>query len=242
MRLLASVLLATTCLAVPAFAQQVDINGGDVGGPSPVRMDQDMRYLEIPGEITPDARDTIPSTPLLAVAPTYAPMPQYAQVPVPAQPAPAAGVYVLDRQDEIFLHEIAAAGVTEVEFGKLAQQRAGNPNVRDFGRQMVEDHSKANARLNALVQPTEIRLPGAMNGTYKTSFDQLTRLQGAAFDRAYIKGQIDDHTKVAQMLEYQLANGKDPQLKAFAAETLPTVRHHLELAQSLQTRVLMSQR
>ncbi len=240
MRLLASALLATTCLAAPVFAQQVDISGADTGGPAPVRMDQDMRYLEIPGEVTPDARDTIPSTPLLAVAPSYAPMPQYAQVPAPS--APPAGVRYLDRQDEIFLHEIAAAGMTEVEFGKLAQQRAGNPNVRDFGRQMVEDHGKANARLNALVQPTEIRLPTAMNGTYKTGFDHLTRLQGAAFDRAYIKGQIDDHTKVAQMLEYQLANGKDPQLKAFAAETLPTVRHHLELAQTLQTRVLMSQR
>ena len=83
---------------------------------------------------------------------------------------------------------------------------------------------------------------GVLDTPPEQAFDDLTRLQGAAFDRAYIKGQIDDHTKVAQMLEYQLANGKDPQLKAFAAETLPTVRHHLELAQSLQTRVLMSQR
>lgn len=240
MRLLASVLLVTTCLAAPTFAQQVDASGNDTGGPAPMPMDQDMRYLEIPGETTPDARATIPATPLLAVAPGYAPMPQYAQVPAPS--APPAGVRILDRQDEIFLHEIAAAGLTEVEFGQLAQQRAGNPSVRDFGRQMVEDHSKANARLNAIVQTSEIRLPSAMNPTYKKNFDDLTRLQGAAFDRAYIKGQIDDHTRVAQMLEYQLSNGKDPQLKAFAAETLPTVRHHLELAHTLQTRVQTSQR
>jgi len=238
MRLLASALLATTLAATPALAQ--DTGGPDGGGPSPMPMDQDMRYLEIPGQMTPDARATIPATPLLAVAPTYAPMPQYAQVPTSG--APPVGSRILDRQDEIFLHEIAAAGMTEVEFGQLAQQRAGNPSVRDFGRQMVEDHSKANARLNAMVQTSEIKLPTAMNPTYKKGFDDLMRLQGAAFDRAYIKGQIDDHNRVAQMLEHQIAHGKDPQLKAFAAETLPTVRHHLEIAHTLQTRVQTSQR
>lgn len=239
MRLLASALLVTTLAAAPALAQ-VSEGPSSEGGPSPVRMDQDMRYLEIPGQMTPDARATIPATPLLAVAPTYFPAPQYAQAPSPG--APPAGVRYLDRQDEIFLHEIAAAGMTEVEFGQLAQQRAGNPSVRDFGRQMVEDHSKANARLNAMVQTSEIKLPTAMNPTYKKGFDDLTRLQGAAFDRVYIKGQIDDHTRVAQMLEHQIAHGKDPQLKAFAAETLPTVRHHLEIAYTLQTRVQTSQR
>ncbi|MBL8689650.1 MAG: DUF4142 domain-containing protein [Rhodospirillaceae bacterium] len=237
MRLLALALLATTFAAAPALAQDA---GGADGGPSPTRTDQDNRYLEIPGEMTPDARATIPATPLLAVAPNYSPMPQYAQVPTSG--APPVGSRILDRQDEIFLHEIAAAGMTEVEFGQLAQQRAGNPSVRDFGRQMVEDHGKANARLNAMVQTSEIKLPTAMNPTYKKGFDDLTRLQGAAFDRAYIKGQIDDHTRVAQMLEHQIAHGKDPQLKAFAAETLPTVRHHLEIAHTLQTRVQTSQR
>lgn len=237
MRLLASALLATTLAAAPALAQDA---GGADGGPSPIRTDQDNRYLEIPGEMTPDARATIPATPLLAVAPNYSPMPQYAQVPTSG--APPVGSRILDRQDEIFLHEIAAAGMTEVEFDQLAQQRAGKPSVRDFGRQMVEDHSKANARLNAMVQTSEIKLPTAMNPTYKKSFDDLTRLQGAAFDRVYIKRQIDDHTRVAQMLEHQIAHGQDPQLKAFAAETLPTVRHHLEIAHTLQTRVQTSQR
>ena len=240
MRLLASVLLATTCLSLPALAQQLDINGTDNGGSSSPRMDQDNRYLEIPGQMTPDPRATVyPGPAGIAAAPSYAPMPQYAQAPA-AGAAPAARI--LDRQDEIFLHEIAAAGMTEVEFGKLAQQRAGSPDVREFGRQMVEDHGRANARLGALVQTSEITLPTAMNGKYRTDYGQLTRLQGAAFDRAYVKGQIDDHRKVAEMLEYQLANGKDPQLKAFATETLPTIRHHLELAQNLQTRVQMSQR
>ena len=238
MRLLALALLATTLAAVPALAQEA--GGAESGGPSPTPTDPHHGYLEIPGEMTPDARATIPATPLLAVASNYSPVPQYAQLPTSG--ARPVGSRILDRQDEIFLHEIAAAGMTEVEFDQLAQQRAGKPSVRDFGRQMVEDHSKANARLNAMVQTSEIKLPTAMNPTYKKSFDDLTRLQGAAFDRVYIKRQIDDHTRVAQMLEHQIAHGQDPQLKAFAAETLPTVRHHLEIAHTLQTRVQTSQR
>ena len=163
-------------------------------------------------------------------------MQQSAQVPAQSQLRPLA------RQDEIFLYEIAGAGVTEVEFGRLAQQKAAHPEVKDFARHMVEDHSKANAKLNAMVQGTEAKLPTAMNGTYRNTHAELQKMNGAAFDRAYMKAQVDDHRKVLQMLEHQAQAGTDPKLKAFAAEQIPTVRQHLEMAQKLENRVQTGQR
>lgn len=194
MRLLTSVLLAAAVSAFPALAQEAE-GGGTDGGPSPTE-----------------------HRPIQQMAPAPVLQPSYPQTGA----APPARV-ALDRQDEVFLHEIAAAGMTEVEFGRLAEKNAGNAAVKDFGRQMIEHHSKCNDRLEALVRTSEIKLPTTLNGTYKQGFADLQKLKGAAFDRAYIKGQVEDHKKVVQMLEYQASAGKDPQLRAFAAETLPTV-------------------
>lgn len=171
----------------------------------------------------------------MAPAPTLQPYsPQMSAAPPSRTP--------LDRQDEVFLHEIAAAGMTEAEFGRLAQKNAASAAVKDYGKRMVEDHTMANDRLEVLVKTSEIKLPTTMNGAYQKSYSDLKKLKGAAFDRAFVKAQLDDHKKVVQMLEHQASAGKDPQLKAFAAETLPTAKHHLEMAQSLQTRVQTSQR
>jgi putative membrane protein len=214
MRLLTTAMLATVFATSAAFAQ------GD-GRPSS-RMDQGTSVSTMPFAAPPQGMVTEAE--------------QTAQLP------PAGALRALDRQDEIFLYEIAGAGMTEVEFGMLAQKNAASAEVKEFARHMVDDHGKANARLNALVQGSEVKLPTAMNGAYKNNLAELQKLKGAAFDRAYMKAQVDDHKKVVQLLEHQASAGKDPKLKAFAAETLPTTKRHLEMAQSLQTRVQTSQR
>lgn len=231
MRLLMSALIATTMLsATPALAEEAEAGG------SSSRMDQDMRYLEIPGQMTPDARTAIYGTPYVATAPMYAPIPQQAQA------QELAGPRILDRQDEAFLHEMAGAGVTEVRFGELALQNAVSAEVKGFAQLMIIDHGKSNARLSALVAGSEIKLPTALNGTYRTKHTELQKLRGPAFDRAYVQAQVEDHEKVIQMLEYQASAGRDPQLRTFALETLPTTRDHLDMAQSLQARVQMNPR
>lgn len=230
MRLLTSTLLAATIMAGPALAQ--DAGGGPDGGPSPSTMDRDPNMTN-PGWDIPVYG--YPNTEML--------QPYSAQQPYPMQQTQVVTTpRVLDRQDEVFLHEIAAAGMTEVEFGRLAQKNASNTAVKEFGQQMVEHHSRSNDRLEALVRTSEIKLPTTLNGTYRNTFVDLQKLKGAAFDRAYVNGQIEDHKKMVQMLEYQASAGKDPQLKAFAAETLPTATQHLAMAQSLQTRVQTGQR
>lgn len=232
MRLLATALLATAIIAGPALAE----DGGSDGGASPPAMDRDPNITnpgwDIPVYGYPNADMLAP----YAIQRPYVVQQSQVTSPVPAAPR------ILDRQDEIFLHEMAAAGMTEVEFARLAQKNAGSAAVKDFAKQLVDDHTRANDRLEALVRTSEIKLPTTMNEAYKKTYADLQKLKGASFDRAYVKVQVDDHKKVVQMLEHEASAGKDPQLKTFAAETLPVVKHHLETAQSLQTRVQMSKR
>src|SRR4051794_29437603 len=49
--------------------------------------------------------------------------------------------------DQAFIDEAAKGGLAEVTLGQLAVRRAINPEVRQFGQQMVDDHTKVNSEL-----------------------------------------------------------------------------------------------
>jgi putative membrane protein len=147
-----------------------------------------------------------------------------AGTPAPNQPS------VPDRN---FARTTAAGGVSEVELGRLAEHEGHNPAVREFGQRMVSDHSKANTRLSELARAANVLLPDGPDAEHRTMQEQLGKLHGAAFDHAYIQGQIIDHQQTAQLLEYEIGSGQDPQLKSFASDVLPIVMQHLEMAQNI---------
>jgi putative membrane protein len=62
--------------------------------------------------------------------------------------------------------------------------------------------------------------------------DKLAKLSGAAFDRAYMQAMVADHKKDVNEFRVESKSGKDPEIKAWAAKTLPTLEEHLALAQS----------
>jgi putative membrane protein len=72
-----------------------------------------------------------------------------------------------------------------------------------------------------------------MDDEHRASYAELQKLKGAAFDHAYIQGQIEDHQKVVQLFETEMGSGQEPQLKKFAADRLPIARHHLDMALSI---------
>jgi putative membrane protein len=96
---------------------------------------------------------------------------------------------------------------------------------------MVDDHSKANDELQSLAKTKNITLPSDLDSKDKALRDRLSKLSGAAFDRAYMNAMVTDHRKVASEFKRESTAGKDPDVKAFASKTLPTVEEHLKLAQ-----------
>ena len=100
-------------------------------------------------------------------------------------------------------------------------------------RQMAEDHAKANNRLEELARADRIILPKEPDEDHRVVRQDLQKLSGAAFDRTYIHSQLQDHQKTAQLLEYEIDSGEDPELKQFAVQTLPIVLAHLRMAQNI---------
>jgi putative membrane protein len=140
-----------------------------------------------------------------------------------------------NNQDRLFAILVAAGGMAEVEFGKLAEGRAKSGAVRDFAVRMVQEHTKANDKLMGLAKAADIPLPKELDQEHKALRTHLVTLSGAQFDIAYMQTQVQDHQKTIQLLQWQINSGQDNQLQMFASEVLPIVLHHLELAQKIMT-------
>ncbi|MBV8652372.1 MAG: DUF4142 domain-containing protein [Alphaproteobacteria bacterium] len=140
----------------------------------------------------------------------------------------------LNAQDETFVHAAAIGGLSEVEAGKLAEQKAQRADVKQFGQRMVQDHSKANDQLMAVAKEAGVTPPTTLDSTHQATQAQLEKLSGADFDRSYVPVQVSDHIETVQLFKQEAETGGDADLKKFAADTLPTLQEHLEMAQHLE--------
>ncbi|MBV8889689.1 MAG: DUF4142 domain-containing protein [Alphaproteobacteria bacterium] len=163
-----------------------------------------------------------------AAPPRVAPPPSEPP-PAPPPEAPSAS------SDQQFVDEAAAAGMTEVDLGRLAREHAASREVRAFGAHMVADHTHVNNRLAALAR--HLKLTASSPTPDQSMHDQLAQASGHDFDRQYIDGQVKAHQDAVQLFESEAQNGQDARLKRFARETLPTLRAHLHRAEALARRL-----
>jgi putative membrane protein len=140
--------------------------------------------------------------------------------------------------DQAWVMNTAKGGMAEVELGKLAVDKASNADVKKFAQRMVDDHSKANDELKALAGTKGITLPAGPDAAQKATHDRLAKLSGPAFDRAYMQVMVQDHTKAVAGFKSESQAGKDADIKAFAAKTLPTVEDHLKMAKNTDNQVV----
>jgi len=143
------------------------------------------------------------------------------------------GMANMTSQDRDFLMDAAMGGMMEVELGRIAAQNGASEAVKQFGQRMVDDHSKANEELMTLATSKGITLPATLDEKHKEHLTKFSSMTGADFDRAYGKEMLSDHRKDVSEFEKQSTRGTDPDLKAFATKTLPTLREHLQMAESL---------
>jgi putative membrane protein len=142
--------------------------------------------------------------------------------------------------DENFAKKAAEGGMAEVKLGQLAEEKGSSPAVKNFGRRMVQDHSKANNELKDVTSKENIPLPNEMDKSDQATYDRLSKLSGDAFDRAYARDMVKDHSKDVSEFQNEAKNGKDESIKNFAAQTLPTLQNHLDQARQMEQAVNQS--
>jgi putative membrane protein len=151
--------------------------------------------------------------------------------------ASAAMAQSTNHADESFLKDFAKANAAEVDAGKLAQERAQNPDVKAFGKHMADDHAKTLAKVTEVAGKSNVNVkeePGVVD----KGKEMLLEHHGTGkFDEAYLKAQVDGHEDVLKMLQKEIDEGQNPNVKQLAATAKPVVQRHLDMAKQLQTKV-----
>ncbi len=162
-----------------------------------------------------------------------------------------------------FAWDASVANLKEIRLAEFAEQTSTNDDVKLFARHMIHDHSIANRRLAKMALTDSLNLPDT-NAFYivvnnepekpatqlierdtpesllkkqQLAAQQLESFSGQSFDQAYADAMVKDHVEAIQLFENASENVTNEDLKRFATKTLPTLRHHYQMAQMLQSNV-----
>ena len=126
-----------------------------------------------------------------------------------------AGTSGVSAADQAFVKEAAVGGMAEVELGNLAKQNAASADVKQFGDRMVTDHGKANDELKQWASQKNVTLPTELDAKHKATRDRLAKLNGAAFDKAYMQDMVTDHKQDVAKFRKESTSAHDADLKAW---------------------------
>jgi putative membrane protein len=148
----------------------------------------------------------------------------------PAPGTPTSAATTLSRADLDFVKKAAEGGMAEVALGKLAQQNAESPQVKQFGAKMEQDHGAANAQLTAIATGKGATMPQSLDQKDMRAQERLSKLHGAAFDREYMRMMVEDHDKDLKEFQKAAQSKHDQEIRNFAQQTASVVQEHDQLA------------
>lgn len=161
--------------------------------------------------------------------PTHA-APTTAITSTPAARVDPSGVRSADKD---FIDQAGASGLAEIEAARLALKQAEADGVKQLANMLIDDHTKANERLNTVAALKNLSLPSEPTAQSRKKIAELQGKSGKAFDEAYLKQQKEGHQKSIALYRKQAKSGGDEDLRRYAAATLPTIEGHLKHIEAL---------
>ena len=142
---------------------------------------------------------------------------------------------VLSPVDYNFVAQANLGAPFQIDSGRIAEAKATTADIRDYAHLMVTSHIPVVDSLNTILKGKQITAPPEtlLQGAYNTMIASLKADAGPALDRDYVQGQVDYQKGNAALFRYEIQNGADPDLKAFAQRTLPKIEDHLQRALKL---------
>lgn len=157
----------------------------------------------------------------------------------PAEAIATPGVRTaLSMSERDFMKIAAQAGIAEVQAAQLALSRSSDPVVREFATRMVQDHTRANARLQQLARSKSVALPSKPSVLDQSKLRVLEAAEGADFDRQYTdEFGLEAHRSTLRQFRSHLGRARDADLQAYVRDVLPQLEQHLQLAQDTQAKL-----
>ncbi len=134
----------------------------------------------------------------------------------------------ISEKDAQFLVDAAEMNMEGVSLGQLAQQKGGSSHVKDLGKMMEDQHTISLNELIALAQTKTISLPTSQTEKGKETFKKLSDASAKKFDKMYADLMVNEHKDAIALFEKAAENATESDIKAWAIETLPVLRTHLD--------------
>lgn len=135
-----------------------------------------------------------------------------------------------------FADKAAKSDAFEIAAAKLAKTNAASAGVKSFAATMIEAHTASTAKIKAAAAKASpaIKPDPTLTSDLQSKLDDLAKLKGADFDKAYVDGQISAHEDALSLMKNYAGNGDTPSLKAAAGDIAPIVQKHLDMARALK--------
>ena len=139
----------------------------------------------------------------------------------------------LSPADKQFLDLAAQTDMTEANLGKVAQDKSDRQDVKDYGKMLTDDHTANYNQLAQLATKVGATIPKGIDKPHDAKIAGLSKLKGPAFDRQFAAAMAAGHRQVIAAFTRQAQHGDNPDIKAYANDTLPHLQKHLEGAEAL---------
>ena len=131
-----------------------------------------------------------------------------------------------------FIMNAGIGGMQEITSANVALKKAKSADLKAYATMMINDHTKIGEQLAKIVKAKGYQIPPqAMEKVLPNTV--LADNSGVAFDRVYADLMSADHQATVSLFQNYAAVGKDPELKAFAQQTLPLLKEHLATIKGL---------
>jgi len=184
---------------------------------------------------------TIVATPLFVLAEgSNAKIPDRQNMGAGAEKAKDTGA--LTQAEADVLRKLHHANTMEVEAGNLAKTRGDAKGIKNYGAELVKDHTKADSDVLKLAKSKTVVMTAPMPknaAEEKQGKDEMARmsrlreLKGADFDREFVNMMLSDHERDIQFVRDSRAAASDVQLKMLLEKMLPVLEKHRDDAQAL---------
>lgn len=133
-----------------------------------------------------------------------------------------------------FVTGVGQTGLFEIAAGNVALANSGDAGIETYGYLMVTNHKLLDDQLKAIAKEMGFEFPTTMGPANEKVLEELRRLHGAAFNKAYIDHMVEGHIAAVQLFEKEEHAHPATRLSEWAGRSLPMIREHLRLARKLQ--------
>ena len=141
---------------------------------------------------------------------------------------PPKPVIIIDQPSLIFAASATSGGLAEIEMGKLAIKKGVDKRIKNFGAMMVKEHTKANAKLEAIARSKKVKLLNTITPEDQGIISELAKNNGKDFDKAYTTAMIKDHESDIKVFNDASKQLMDPEIRAYATKNVLTLKRHLD--------------